>query len=412
MPNEPPSNEPPASNQPPEPPEPSASEALATGGRPLAVLRALIDAVDRDLLTLIARRMGIVAEVANHKRTHRVRIRDLTRERAILADRTRRAESLGLPGGVIESIYRLLMLASRDRQAELRAEVPENVEPKVVAIIGGEGGMGQSLGRLFGDLGHAVMSADVNTALRPVEAAAAADVVVISVPIRATEEVIRAVAPHVRADALLMDVTSLKSAPLKAMLEATVETSVLGTHPMFGPGVHSYTGQRVVLCRGRGDAWYDWAKETFEARGLMVHEAEAEEHDRMMAVVQVLNHFETQVMGLALARLGVTHEQTMAYTSPAYLLESYVVARHFGQSAGLYGPIEMLNPRTEEVTRAFEAAAAEVGSIVREGDQPAFDALFDEVRGFFGQEFTEEAQEQSRFLIDRLVELTAGRGSG
>lgn len=392
------------------PPPADPGDALQMRSRPLAVLRALIDAVDRDLLTLIARRMGIVAEVASHKRHHRKRIRDLTRERAILADRTQRAESLGLPGGVIESVYRLLMLASRDRQAELRAEVPEDVEPKVIAIIGGEGGMGRSMARLFGDLGHAVMSADLHTDLRPAEAAASADVVVISVPIRATEEVIRTVAPHVRADALLMDVTSLKQAPLQAMMAATDRTSVLGSHPMFGPGVHSFTGQRVVLCKGRGDRWYEWAKETFEARGLMVHEADAAEHDRMMAVVQVLNHFETQVMGLALARLGVTLDQTAAYTSPAYLLESYVVARHFGQSAGLYGPIEMLNPRTEEVTKAFEAAAAELGGIVRGGDQARFDSVFEEVRAFFGPDFTEEAQEQSRFLIDRLVELTAGRG--
>ena len=335
--------------------------------RPLSVLRALIDVVDRDLLTLVSRRMGLVAEVASHKRTHRVRIRDLVRERAILDDRTRRAESLGLPGGVIESVYRLLMLAARDRQAQLRAEVPEDVEPKIIAIIGGEGGMGQSMARLFGDLGHAVMSADVSTALRPVEAAAQADVVVVSVPIRATAEVVRTVAPHVRADALLMDVTSLKEAPLRVMMEATEVTSVLGAHPMFGPGVHSFTGQRVVLCRGRGDEWFRWAEETFAARGLSVFEADAAEHDRMMAVVQVLNHFETQVMGLALARLGggVSHRDTLAYTSPAYLLESYVVARHFSQSADLYGPIEMLNPRAAEVTLAFEAAAAELGEIIR-----------------------------------------------
>ena len=114
-------------------------------------------------------------------------------------------------------------------------------------------------------------------------------------------------------------------------------------------------------------------------------------------------------MGAALARLGVKLDETLAYTSPAYLLESYIVARHFGQSASLYGPIEMLNPRTAEVTRAFEDAAKDVGDIVRTGDQTRFEALFDEVRAFYGSEFTAEAQEQSRFLIDRLVELTAGR---
>lgn len=378
--------------------------------RPLPVLRALLDAIDRDVLQLLSRRMGIVAEIASTKRHERIPIRDLEREREVLADRVERAETLGLPGGVIESIYRLLLLASRDRQAALRAEVPEDVEPKVVAIIGGKGGMGQSLARLFGDLGHAVMVADVDTALTPERAAATADVVIVSVPIRVTEEVIRGVGPHVRPEALLMDVTSIKEAPLRAMLEST-QASVVGTHPMFGPGVHGFTGQRVVVCPGRGDEWRRWVLDSFRARGLLVTETTADEHDRVMSVVQVLNHFQTQVLGLALARSGVSLERSLQFTSPAYLLETYVAGRHFAQSPALYGPIEMLNPRSSEITEVFRQAAEELAGVLARGDQEAFDAAFDEVRRFFGPEFTREALEQSRFLVDRLVELTAGRAS-
>lgn len=376
--------------------------------RPLPVLRALLDAIDRDILQLLSRRMGIVAEVASYKRAHGVRIRDLEREREVLGDRAQRGEKLGLPAGVIESVYRMLLLASRDRQAALRAEVPEGMEPRTIAIIGGKGGMGQSLHRLFGDLGHAVMISDVDTQLRPVDAARLADVVVISVPIRETEAVIREVGPHVRRDSLLMDVTSLKSFPVKAMLEAT-EASVVGTHPMFGPGVHGYTGQRVVVCEGRGDGWLAWVEETFRARGLVVTRTTPEKHDRVMAVVQVLNHFQTQVMGVALARAGVQLEDSLEFTSPAYLLETYVVGRHFAQSPALYGPIEMLNPRSAEVTQIFRDAAADVADVLQRGDQAGFDALFGEVRSFFGEAFTAEALEQSRFLVDRLIELTAGR---
>lgn len=376
--------------------------------RPLPVLRALLDAIDRDILQLLSRRMGIVAEVASYKRAHGVRIRDLEREREVLADRAQRGEKLGLPAGVIESVYRMLLLASRDRQAALRAEIPEGMEPRTIAIIGGKGGMGQSLHRLFGDLGHAVMISDVDTSLTPVDAAKLADVVVVSVPIRETERVIRQVGPHVRRESLLMDVTSIKTFPIEAMLEST-EASVVGTHPMFGPGVHGYTGQRIVVCEGRGDAWLGWVEETFRARGLVVTRATPEKHDRAMAVVQVLNHFQTQVMGLALARAGVKLEDSLEFTSPAYLLEAYVVGRHFAQSPGLYGPIEMLNPRTAEITAIFRESAAEVGELLTSGDQAGFDALFDEVREFFGEAFTAEAMEQSRFLVDRLIELTAGR---
>lgn len=376
---------------------------------PLQELRAALDQIDHDLLALLVRRMEIVGEIATRKRTHRVPIRDLRRERRILEDRCARAEKLGLPTDSIESIFRQLMLMSRERQAALRAEVPDDVEPKRVAIVGGAGGMGRSLDTLFTDLGHQVSIADVDTPLTPVEAAKAADVVVISVPIRETRSVIEEVGPHVRPDALLMDVTSIKADPVDAMLAST-KASVHGTHPMFGPGVNTYQGQRLVICPGRGDEWLDWIRTMFRARGLLITEATPVEHDAIMAIVQVLHHFKTQVQGLALSGLEVSLEDTLRFTSPAYLLETYVTARHFAQSPELYGPIEMLNPASAKVTHAFQDAAQKLADILHAGDQRAFDQVFADVRRFFG-DFTDEALEQSGFLIDRLVELSAGRDS-
>ena len=49
-------------------------------------------------------------------------------------------------------------------------------------------------------------------------------------------EVIRKVAPHMHPGSLIMDVTSIKSGPVKAMKTyAPKGVEVLGTHPMFGP---------------------------------------------------------------------------------------------------------------------------------------------------------------------------------
>ncbi|MFO0093914.1 MAG: bifunctional chorismate mutase/prephenate dehydrogenase [Gemmatimonadaceae bacterium] len=370
--------------------------------RPLAVVRAMIDALDRDLLQIMARRMALVAEVAAFKRQHGIRIRDAQREADVLRDRHERALELGLPAGEIESIFRVLLRSSRDHQAALRAEIPIDESPRTVAIIGGHGQIGRLLARLFGDLGHRLLLVDTDTTLRGAEAAAAADVTVISVPIDRTEAVIREVGPHVREDALLMDVTSLKEAPVRAMLEAT-RGSVVGTHPMFGPSVHTLQGQRVVLCRARGEVWADWLVHTLTARGLVITETSPAQHDRAMAVVQVLTHFQTQVLGLTLARLGIPLTETMPFTSPAYLLELYVAARHFAQDPGLYGPIEMRNPRTGDVTTAFGGAVQELAAVIGEGDLAAFTRLFEEVRAFFG-DFTAEALIQSSFLIDRIVE--------
>lgn len=388
-----------------------ANRAITTGGgaagestapRPLAVVRAMIDALDRELLQILARRMALVAEVAAWKRQHGVRIRDLKREEEVLRDRHERAVELGLPPGEIESIFRVLLRSSRNHQSALRAEVPAGDRARTVAIIGGHGKIGRLMARLFGDLGHHLLLVDTDTPLRADEAVAAADVTVIAVPIDRTDAVIRAVGPLVPPEALLMDVTSIKSGPMHAMLASTT-ASVVGTHPMFGPSVHTLQGQRVVLCRGRGDEWADWVARSLSARGLVITETSAEHHDRVMSVVQVLTHFQTQVQGLTLARLGLPLRETLTFTSPAYLLELYVAARHFAQDPALYGPIEMRNPRTAEVTAALGASVREVADILAAGDQDAFTRLFEEVRAFFG-DFTAEAMVQSSFLIDRIVE--------
>ena len=368
----------------------------------LPVLRAMIDALDRDVLQMFARRNALVAEIAQYKRSHGLGIRDHRREREILDDRCGRARQLGLSVELIESIFRLVLWGSRDRQAALKAEVPIDCEPRRIAIIGGCGQMGRCMAKLFGDLGHMVMIADVDTELKIDEAAAVSDVIVVSVPIDATVEVIRRIGPHVREEALMMDVTSIKAAPVKAMLESC-RGSVVGTHPLFGPTVHSLQGQRVALCRGRGDAWFDWLKQMLHARGLVLMESTPDTHDRAMSIVQVLVHFATEVMGHTLANLGVDLQETLQFTSPVYLMELLMTARHFAQSPNLYASIEMSNPATPAVMDAFVNAAERLRRIVSDKNCDAFEHVFAEVGNFFGP-FREQAMEQSSFLVDRLVE--------
>lgn len=368
----------------------------------LPVLRAMIDAVDRDVLHMFARRNALVAEIAQYKREHGIGIRDHRREREILDDRCDRARELGLSGELIESIFRLVLWGSRDRQAALKAELPMDCKPQTVAIIGGCGQMGRCLATLFGDLGHIVMIVDVDTELTVEKAAAVADVVIVSVPIDTTVELIQRIGPLVREQALLMDVTSIKVAPLKAMLESC-RGSVIGTHPLFDPSVHSLQGQRVVLCRGRGDDWFDWLQQMLCARGLVLMESTPDQHDHAMSIVQVLVHFATQVMGHTLTQLDVDLEETLQFTSPVYLMELLMTARHFAQSSDLYASIEMSNAATPAVMEAFVKAAQHVQRIVGDKNHDAFERLFAEVGEFFGP-FRDQAMEQSSFLIDRLVE--------
>ena len=371
----------------------------------LTALRNRIDEIDHQFLTLLAERHRVVGEVASIKRECDVPIRDDTREAELLADRRTRAGQSGLSPDVIESLFRMVLWASRNRQAQLHAAVPLEMPPRRIAIIGAAGGMGGLMSSFLGDLGHEILAVDRDTKLTVEDAAATADVTLVSVDIRETAEVIQRAGPRVRADGLLTDVTSIKREPVAAMLEAS-EASVIGTHPLFGPGVHTMQGQRIAITPARcveGTDWMHWLAATLQAAGLILLETTAEDHDRVMAVVQVLTHYSTEVVGRTMRQLDVSIEETLRFTSPIYHLELLMTARHFAQSPNLYSAIQMSNPNTPEVMDAFRSAASEFDGLMRSGNVSGFREAFDEVTEFFGP-FADTAMRESSHLIDRLVE--------
>jgi len=101
----------------------------------------------------------------------------------------------------------------------------------VIAIIGGLGEMGRWFSRFFHEQGFEVLIGEPGLQPTCAEVAAQADVVVISVPLHLTEAVIAELAPHLRPEALLTDLTSLKVGPMEAMLRH-FSGAVVGTHPI------------------------------------------------------------------------------------------------------------------------------------------------------------------------------------
>ena len=85
------------------------------------------------------------------------------------------------------------------------------------------------------------------------------------------------------------------------------------------------------------------------------------------------------------------------------LIELVMTARHFCQSAELYGSIHLANPNAREIVEGFQSSLESWRAVVESGDLVAFGGLFEETHEFFG-EVSEKAMEQSTFLIDRLVE--------
>lgn len=367
----------------------------------LDALRDRLDAVDASLLDLIAERLRLSAEVARRKAASGSALFRREREEDVIAARRASGRSRGIDPELCEDVFRRLILESHKWQSAIIRE-SSGVDRKKVAIIGGEGAMGSFLARFLGEQGHDVVVADVDTDVTPERAAGAADAVIVSVPIRATEEVIRRVGPLVREGGLLMDVTSLKQAPVRAMLESS-RCEVIGAHPMFAPSVGSVHRQVVALCPARGERWLEWVRGVLLSQGAEIIVCTPEQHDRAMSVIQVLRHAATIAFGRALHQLGVDIEDSLRYSSPIYRLELIMTGRLFGQDPELYADLGLGNPHRRRAVDALEAAVEGIAEIVRTGDRDGFIAEFEKVASYFDG-FSERAMAESGALIQRMVE--------
>lgn len=270
-----------------------------------------------------------------------------------------------------------------------------------IVIVGGRGRMGSRFARELTSRGHSVDILEPGDPRPEAEVVAAADIVMLAVPMHLAVARATALGPHVRPDALLCDINSLK-VEVCAAAAAACPGEVLGLHPMFGPSVHTLEHQKLVVCRVRaGQITSDFLAE-LAALGLALFESTPEIHDRMMAVVQVLTHFRTLVMGEALRRVGVSIEESLDYTSPIYRLELAVVGRLFVQDPDLYAEIEMQNPFGDEVRKAFRDAATDVSGLIESADREGFRTMFAAVRDYFGP-FGDEAHELSDSVIDLVA---------
>ena len=270
-----------------------------------------------------------------------------------------------------------------------------------VGIIGGTGKMGHLFAGVFERAGHEVQICGRTTLVTCEKLAEECDLVMVSVPIRDTVEVIRSIAPVLSPAQVLCDLTSLKIEPVAAMMESAA--SVIGFHPMFGPNVPSLKGQTIVVTPAR------CSRETlqailpiFEHEGAGITITTPEEHDRVMALVQGLTHSVTLLIADTMRRLSTTPEETAPFMSPVYQIEMGLVGRLLSQDPDLYGDMLRLNPYLPPVLAAFAGSLAELREIIDTGDAGAFSDLFEKDATHFGSYCT-RAAEETDFLIRAMV---------
>ncbi len=216
-----------------------------------------------------------------------------------------------------------------------------------IGIIGGKGRMGSWFTKFFEKQGLKVLIGDKEGPPAE-ELAQKVDVLILSVPISELEGLTKRVGPFLKKENLLMDFASIKSLPLKWMLDST-EAEVIGAHPLFGPKAELYEKLSICLCLGRARKWLSPIKEIFERGGLKVIITSPDEHDRNMALIQALHHLSNLTLALLLKKWEASQE----LLTPGFKKRLSTLLPILEEDPDLYWSMMNKNPFFEEAKRAF-----------------------------------------------------------
>ena len=184
-------------------------------------------------------------------------------------------------------------------------------------------------------------------------AAAACDVVMLSVPVQKLRQTLIDIAPHLKPNALVIDVSSVKIKPVAWMQEILPQSvGIVGTHPLFGPqsGKNGIKGLKIAICDVRGGRGAEVARFCTEKLGLKVFQVTPEEHDRELAYVHGLTH----MLGKVIVSLNLPK---FRLTTKTYELVDQAVEFIRDDSDELFQAIEHENPFSNEAKATFFDAA-------------------------------------------------------
>ncbi len=255
-----------------------------------------------------------------------------------------------------------------------------------IAIIGGAGRMGHWLAGLLQQDEYEVILADRNrealqalqqemkvTIASSAEAVKAADAVILSVNIDGFEEAVKEIAPFVTPDQIVIDITSIKEAPVEIMQRYLPQANILGSHPLFGPGAKSLASQNFVLTptTEKEKMLAEKVLKFLQHHGARVTLMSPQKHDEMMSVVLGLSHFISIVAADTLMNIG-NLQQFKAIGGSTYRVLTTLVESVVSEDPELYATLQMKLPYVQEMEELFQMNAQKWAEMVKSQDKAGF----------------------------------------
>lgn len=344
-------------------------------------LRQKLDALDAQLLGIIAERQRLSIEIAKVKRDAGLPTRDFRREREVLLRARDNAQAQGLPPAMGEMVMRLLIRSSLTTQEQAQVAAQGQGSGRSALVIGGAGKMGRWFSNFLTAQGFNVTVADplpapgFNYLQDWRDSALDQDLIVVATPIKLANEVLCELAAR-RPRGVVFDLGSLKT-PLRSGLNALKQAGVKVTsvHPMFGPDTDLLSGRHVIFIDMGDQASLNAVQELFASTMAERVVMSLDEHDRLIAYVLGLAHAVNIAFFTAVANSGEAAKRLASLSSTTYDAQLDIATNVSRESPELYFEIQHLNEYGGESLRALRDAVDQLCNAVQQSDAARFREL-------------------------------------
>jgi len=320
----------------------------------LYVLRKKIEEIDKEIVELMIQRNETAEEIGSIKKIRGLPLIDRNVEDAVVKRYRTAAEGTSLPADTAEAICRILIRSS----VELQAPMVRKRCDKRITIVGGSGKMGRWMHGYFEGMGAKVDVIDVSAG-EPNDMKDS-DIVIISVPISSVEQVLNDADTFCKKDALIFDISSIKSPFAAKLTEMAGRRKVCSVHPMFGPSAISMNGRNVIVCGCGCEAAVSEASELFDNDGSNIIVTDIKRHDELMAYVLGFAHASSITFFTALSESGIPFRELKEASSTTFERCLAACSPVADEDASLYRAIQSMNVNSEDMWDVYENAVRKV----------------------------------------------------
>ncbi len=355
-------------------------------------LRQKLDAIDEDIIRLIAERQVNVDQIGSVKLRTKSPTRDYEREKQVMDNVKAAALKHRVDPAVAQSIFSQIIRSSLTKQENQKLSHSDFGENKSALIIGGAGKMGQWFAHFLTSQGFRVDIAD--PAANPDtphliedyrEHPLNHDFIIVAAPIQTSAEILECLARR-KPEGIVLDISSIKSPlrlPLRKLADAGVR--VVSIHPMFGPDVKLLSNRHIVFIEINDQEAVNQVKCLFEPTMAERIDMKLEDHDRLVAYVLGLSHALNLAFLTVLSESGEAADTLARLSSTTFDAQWAISASLSRENPHLYYEIQKLNNYSVSTLNALSDAVLRLNHLISEGNEAAFVKLMHMGRRFINQ---------------------------